>query len=104
MIYITMKLRILNDDVDPSKVVQNGGAAKGAKFDNYLINNNPITADIREYYLEVDGIPASFPGHKDHKDWIAFLTDNPHMISNFDTRDHGKLSFLFDRWKLTKFR
>lgn len=76
--------------------------AKGSKFGNYLINNNPIRVDRRDYELEVEGIPCSFEGHPQHKEWKDFLKDNPHLISNFDTRDHGKLSFLFDRWKLMK--
>lgn len=100
-----MYLKILNDDFDASKSIQSSNnGPRGSMFNGYLIRNNPITVNKRQYYLEVEGLPYSFPGHKDHKLWLKFLEANPHIISNFDTRDHGKLSYLFDRWKLTDFR
>lgn len=77
-----------------------GSGIKGAKFNGFLINNNPITYQKREYILEVEGLPCSHKGHRDHKKWTQFLEDNPHVISNFDTRDPHKLQYLFERWKL----
>ena len=95
-----MYLRILHEVDD--KGYEQYPAYKSSRFNGYYINNNPITVDKREYFLEVDGLPYSFKGHPKNKQWVQFLQDNPHVISNFDTRNAGALEYLFERWQLMK--
>lgn len=94
-----MRLKILNEDNEFVGVYQ----PRAAKFNNYLINNNPISFSKRDYVLEVQELPYSYDKrHPKHREWTQFLEDNPHVISNFDTRNWAALEFLFERWQLTK--
>lgn len=88
-----MKLNILSEALEAAPSYSSN------RFNGYLLNNNPITAPKREYYLEVEGLPYSFEGHKDHDKWIKFLEAHPHLISNSDTRYGEMLDFMFQRWK-----
>ena len=95
-----MYLRILNEANEYMSLLDYS-PPRGAKFNNYLINNNPITFTKREYILEVEELPYSYDKrHPKHKQWQQFLEDNPHVISNFDTRNYGALEYLFERWQL----
>lgn len=93
-----MKLKILNEMNEFSQLPN----YSSARFNGYLLNNNPITVDKREYFLEVEGLPYSFKGHPKNKQWVQFLEDNPHVISNCDTQNAGLLEYLFERWQLMK--
>lgn len=95
-----MKLKIFHESDGP-QTYQALPSYSSGKFNGYLLNNNPITFEPREYVLEVEGLPYSYdPNHPKHKEWTNFLKDNPHVISNFDTRDPCKLEYLFERWQL----
>lgn len=95
-----MKLRIFHEQDASPNYQQLPGYYTG-KFNGYLLNNNPITFERRQYVLEVEGLPYSYDEkHPKHKEWVEFLKDNPHVISNFDTRDPAKLEYLFERWQL----
>lgn len=94
-----MYLRILNEAIGEPSIEQ--AAIKGpVRYNGYLINNNPITFQKREYILEVEELPYTFEGHPKHKLWVEFLTNNPHVISNFDTKNYGVLDYLFERYQL----
>lgn len=97
-----MKLKILNESDDNNlSTFIDICPPRGAKFNNYLINNNPISFTKREYVLELQELPYSYDKkHPKHKMWQQFLEDNPHVISNFDTSNYGALEFLFERWQL----
>lgn len=93
-----MRLRILNE---ANNITILDGNYRSARFNGDLINNNPITFDKREYVLEVKELPYSYdPRNPQHKKWKQFLEANPHVISNFDTRNWQALDYLFERWKL----
>ena len=94
-----MHLKILNEDIgEPS--IQQVLPTSPARFNTYLINNNPITSQKRQYVLEVQELPYSFEGHPKHKLWTEFLEANPHVISNFDTSNAAALDYLFERYQL----
>lgn len=93
-----MDLKILSESLVPMPSYSSN------RFNGYLLNNNPITAPKREYFLEVEGLPYSFEGHKEHDKWVQFLEDNPHVISNSDTRFGGMLDYMFQRWKKKRYR
>ena len=92
-----MRLRILSEDL-----VQMPNYSSN-RFNGYLLNNNPITDPKREYFLEVEGLPYSYEGAKDHDKWVKFLEDNPHVISNCDTRYGELLDYMFQRWKQNRY-
>ena len=92
-----MFLRILSEDNDYTQALN----VSGSRFNGYLLNNNPITFSPREYVLEIESLPYTYnKKHPKYKLWTQFLSENPHIISNFDTQDPVKLELLFERWQI----
>ena len=70
------------------------------RLDTYLVNNNRIYPNERQYVLEIEGIPESRVGSSNHCNWVSFLKEYPHLISNFDSQEPTKMNYLFQRWKM----